>query len=305
MRNRKGPAGDFGALRCAYRFRNGDYIVIDRFPNTHDTLWVTDGKSGQARTIFPISATQFTGGPALYVVSPTRQTLTFRDNGGEGGVHVVDLDHEGRPSYRKPGAFAARVAIRQEEVTFKNGDVTLAGTLLLPAATPFIKVKRPALVFTHGSGAQSREMYWGLGYLYAARGFAVLAYASEASANRPVTGARRAFKTPRIRGHGSQISTGTKRNCSKSDRLLGSKSGRVDCSSGRFTFSRGRFRSRFVRRGLSPAETELFDSEYELTKAAYTADEVKEALAFQKLKNEIIGYLLQTPSGTSTLGLER
>ena len=28
----------------AYRFRNGDYIVIDRFPNTHDTLWVTDTK---------------------------------------------------------------------------------------------------------------------------------------------------------------------------------------------------------------------------------------------------------------------
>ena len=40
--------------------------------------------------------------------------------------------------------------------------------------------------------------------------------------------------------------------------------------------------------GLSPAETELFDSEYELTKAGYTANEVKEALAFQKLKNEII-----------------
>ena len=65
----------------AYRFRNGDYIVIDRFPNTHDTLWVTDVKSGQARTIFPRSETQFTGGPALYVASPTRQTLTFRDDG--------------------------------------------------------------------------------------------------------------------------------------------------------------------------------------------------------------------------------
>src|SRR5688500_211390 len=49
----------------SYRFRNGDYIVIDRFPNTQDTLWVTDVKSGQARTIFPRSETQFTGGPAL------------------------------------------------------------------------------------------------------------------------------------------------------------------------------------------------------------------------------------------------
>ena len=35
-------------------------------------------KSGEARAVFPRSETQFTGGPALYVASPTRQTLTFR-----------------------------------------------------------------------------------------------------------------------------------------------------------------------------------------------------------------------------------
>jgi pimeloyl-ACP methyl ester carboxylesterase len=40
--------------------------------------------------------------------------------------------------------------------------------------------------------------------------------------------------------------------------------------------------------GLSPAETELFDTEYELTKAGYSASEVKDALAWQRLKNEII-----------------
>src|SRR5215207_4743329 len=273
----------------AYRFRNGDYIVIDRFPNTQDTLWVTDVKSGQARTIFPRSETQFTGGPALYVASPTRQTLTFRDNGGQGGVHVVDLDHEGRPSYRKPGAFAVRSNIRQEEVTFKNGDVTLAGTLLLPAATPSSKVKRPALVFTHGSGAQSREMYWGLGYLYAARGFAVLAYDK--------------------RGVGK--STGNWREASfqdlADDAVAGAKflQARTDIAANQIGFwgqSQGGWiaplaASRFPEAafavalsggGLSPADTELFDSEFELTRAGYTADEVKEALAWQRLKNEII-----------------
>ena len=34
--------------------------------------------------------------------------------------------------------------------------------------------------------------------------------------------------------------------------------------------------------GLSPAEQELFDSEYELSKAGFTANEVNDALAFQK-----------------------
>jgi hypothetical protein len=65
----------------AYRFRNGEYLVIDSFSDTPDTLWVTDVKSGEARAVFPrsetSSETQFTGGPALRVVSPTRQTLTF------------------------------------------------------------------------------------------------------------------------------------------------------------------------------------------------------------------------------------
>src|SRR6185369_17920860 len=33
----------------AYRFRNGDYLMIDSFADTPDTLFVTDVKSGQAR----------------------------------------------------------------------------------------------------------------------------------------------------------------------------------------------------------------------------------------------------------------
>jgi len=266
----------------AYRFRNGDYIVIDRFPNTQDTLWVTDVKSGQARTIFPRSATQFTGGPALYVVSPTRQTLTFRDN----GVHVIDLDMKGRQS----GAFATRVLIRQEEITFKNGDVTLAGTLLVPAAKGQRNAKRPALVFVHGSGAQSREMYWGLGYLYAARGFAVLAYDKrgvgkstgnwrEASfqdlADDAVAGAK--FLQARMDIDGKQIG------------FWGQSQGGWIAPLAASRFPEAAFAVALSGGGLSPADTELFDSEFELIKAGYTADEVKEALAFQKLKNEIIG----------------
>jgi pimeloyl-ACP methyl ester carboxylesterase len=265
----------------AYRFRNGDYLVIDSFPDTADTLWVTDVKSGEARAVFPRSESQFTGGPALRVVSPTRQTLTFRNNGGHGGVHVTDLDLKGRQS----GAFATRMPIRQEEVTFKNGDVTLAGTLLLPAA----KGKSPALVFTHGGGAQLRDIMWGLGYLYAARGFAVLAYDK--------------------RGVGK--STGNWREASFEDladdavaaaRFLQSRTDVAPNQIGFWGLSQGGWiaplaASRFPDAafaialsggGLSPAETELFDTEYELTKAGYTAKEVSDALTWQKLKNEII-----------------
>lgn len=44
-------------------------------------------------------------------------------------------------------------AYMEEEVTFKNGDVTLAGTLTLPKT----KGKHPAIILISGSGAQNRD----------------------------------------------------------------------------------------------------------------------------------------------------
>jgi pimeloyl-ACP methyl ester carboxylesterase len=289
-----------------YRFRNGEYFVIDRFDYIPDILHVIDVKSGEVRAIFPRSETQFTAGPALYVVSPTRRTLTFRGAvrgtsptvregsssrafgalpdgraNAPSGAHVVDLDHKGRQS----GADAVRIPIRQEEVTFKNGDVTLAGTLVIPAS----KGKHPAIVFTHGGGPQLREVMWGLGYLYAARGFVVLSYDK--------------------RGVGK--STGNWREASFEDladdavaaaKFLQSRTDVAPRQIGFWGLSQGGWiaplaASRFPDAafaialsggGLSPAETELFDTEYELTKAGYAANEVKDALTFQRLKNEII-----------------
>ena len=269
----------------AYRFRNGDYIVIDRFPDTSDTLWVTDVKSGEARAVFPRSITgsetRFTSGPALNVPSPTRKTFTFRDNGGQRGVHVIDLDVKGRQS----GAFATRSPVAREEVTFKNGDVELSGTVLVPAS----KGKHPTLVYTHGGGPAKREVYWGLGYLFAARGFVVLSYDKrgvgkstgnwgEASfedlADDAVAGAR--FLQARTDVAANQIG------------FFGQSQGGWIAPLAASRFPDAAFAIALSGGGLSPAEQELLDSEHELKKAGYTASEINDALAFQKLKNEII-----------------
>jgi pimeloyl-ACP methyl ester carboxylesterase len=261
----------------AYRFRSGDYLVIDSFADTPDTLFATDVKSGEVRAVFPRSQTQFTGGPALFVASPTRRTISFRG----AGVHVIDLDLKGRQS----GAYATRVPIRQEEVTFKNGDVTLAGTLVIPAS----KGKRPAMVFTHGGGPQLREVFWGLGYLFAARGFVVLSYDKrgvgkstgnwgEASfedlADDAVAAAR--FLQARTDTAANQIG------------FWGLSQGGWIAPLAASRFPGAAFAIALSGGGLSPAEQELFDSEYELSKAGFAANEVNDALAFQKLKNEII-----------------
>jgi hypothetical protein len=78
-------------------------------------------------------------------------------------------DADGRFLYVRAPAGAP--ALRERDVTFQNGGVRLAGTLLLPADRP-----RAAVVFLHGSGAEGR---WASRYLaetLAARGVAALIY---------------------------------------------------------------------------------------------------------------------------------
>ena len=264
----------------SYRFRNGDYLMIDSFADTPDTLFVTDVKSGEARAVFPRTETRFTGGPALRVVSPTRQTLTFRD----AGVHVIDLDQKARQS----GAFATRVPIQREEVTFKNGAVTLAGTLLTPVAK--IKGgKHPALVFTHGGGPQLREMYWGLGYLYAARGFVVLSYDKRGVGKSTGNWREASFEDLADDAVAAAEFLQTRAGVAANQiGFIGQSQGGWIAPLAASRFPDAAFAIAMSGGGLSPAETELFDTEYELTKAGYTANEVKDALVFQRLKNDII-----------------
>jgi poly(3-hydroxybutyrate) depolymerase len=56
-------------------------------------------------------------------------------------------------------AASARLEIREEQVQFCNGSVTLAGTLFLPAG----QGRHPAVVLFHGSGPEARTPRWHTG----------------------------------------------------------------------------------------------------------------------------------------------
>lgn len=58
------------------------------------------------------------------------------------------------------------------EVTFRSGEVTLAGSLLLPKRTPPV----PAVVLVHGSGPESREWLRPVANRLVAAGYACLLY---------------------------------------------------------------------------------------------------------------------------------
>ena len=61
---------------------------------------------------------------------------------------------------------------REEEVSFKNGDVTLTGTLVLPNSSN----KVPLVIFVHGSGPETRVPNKSWAIKYANKGIAALVY---------------------------------------------------------------------------------------------------------------------------------
>jgi len=108
----------------------------------------------------------FVSGPSLLVEEPVEITIAFErdDMGAVNGLLWQERD--------QPARRAGRINIRREDIAFTSGDLLLAGTLLLPTTEP----PYPAIVFVHGSGPSRRESFGALPYLFAADGFAVLAY---------------------------------------------------------------------------------------------------------------------------------
>src|SRR5712692_7886380 len=83
----------------------------------------------------------------------------FREGDARGTFSIRRVDS-------KPPTF------KQEEVSFRNGDVTLSGTLLLPST----EAPHPAVVFLHGSGSEGRYAARFLAEYFTRHGIAALIY---------------------------------------------------------------------------------------------------------------------------------
>jgi len=130
------------------------------------TLQFTDSDSGRFGTLFPLSETTFFSGPAFLITYPIEVKVTFGKN-AQGEVTGLIWQQSGAPELS-----GTKIKFKEEEVSFQNGDVTLAGTLILPA-TP---APHPAIVMTHGSGPQPRAGERSLAEFFARHGIAALIY---------------------------------------------------------------------------------------------------------------------------------
>lgn len=135
---------------------------------------------------FPVPSVRRIGDRLQISVPPKWGLAMFRDIGLSGDEQIIDFDGAiYRDSiagtltvaYAKFPLTLARVneavlPYRREDVTFRNGDVVLSGTLYLPKAKgPF-----PVLEFTHGSGDRTRDAYAPEADHLARAGIAALVY---------------------------------------------------------------------------------------------------------------------------------
>ncbi len=180
---RDGAEGRFRMLRLAdlepsrrelvtgnYETESGRVIWVGPFGEFGADLYVLDYATGRFGALYPRSETTFVAGPAIVTpLFPLALTLTFEpdDKGQITGLLYQEGDHPAIGASR-----ARRRDLTREEVSFRNGDVTLAGMLTLPPK----KGPHPAIVLIHGSGPEDRNFLGPWIDFFARQGLAVLSY---------------------------------------------------------------------------------------------------------------------------------
>ena len=155
----------------AYRVSPDRVISILRGWGHARTLNYVDYKTGQVGTLWPSSETEFFSGDGLSVSFPITLRVTFeRDVDGNGTNLLWQTKNE-------PRLTARRIEIKEERISFKNGDVTLGGTLLLPAG----KGRYPVIIITPGDYGTNRNQLRLWAHHYVSHDIAALIFDSRGS----------------------------------------------------------------------------------------------------------------------------
>jgi pimeloyl-ACP methyl ester carboxylesterase len=135
-------------LAGSYEVAPGHIIDMGMMGEIGGQMVFLDQKTLREGPLYPLSASRFVSGPTLGVPYPFTIGVEFvKDK--QGAVSGLRWTEGGRVLKAKKIA-----PHRVEDVTVVNGDVTLKGTLLVPAKPG----PHPAIVFAHGSGASLRDV---------------------------------------------------------------------------------------------------------------------------------------------------
>ena len=154
-------AADLDGLYGTYEWAAGKVLLVA--PGEHQPIYV-DYESGRTGALFSLDRDEFVAGPSMATGYPVVVRLrTTRDDAGR-VVHLT-LEREGRTVKAARKQFYTEVPVR-----YASGEVSIAGSLLLPAASG----PHPAIVMIHGSGGVTRDALRPFADHFARNGVAVL-----------------------------------------------------------------------------------------------------------------------------------
>lgn len=142
------------------------FLWVGPFPELGPDPFLFDSATGRFGPLYPGAGGGFFSGPAVQVPLPPELRVGFAPDaeGEAAAIEVSGLDAE--------TVRGARLPLRREAARFRNGDVTLAGTVTLPpGAGP-----HPGVVLLHGSGPLTREWFALWADTFARLGLVALAY---------------------------------------------------------------------------------------------------------------------------------
>ena len=150
----------------AYQVAPDQVISIFRGWNYARTLNYVDYKTGQVGTLWPSSENEFFSGAGLAVSFPVTTRVSFA------------LDANSKPTgltwktNNRPNLTARRIELKEERITFRNGDVSLGGTLIMPAAGQ----RHPVVIVTPGDYGTVRDQLRMWAHNFASRGIAAFVF---------------------------------------------------------------------------------------------------------------------------------
>ena len=158
------PSIDAANYAGTYRAADGRSIVITSW--FWNELRYVDTETGRVGTLFALSDREFFAGSAEYVPAPVASRFNF-DLDDAGAANALTMKVSDGEATR-----FARTRTIEEDITFSNGDVKLAGTLIRPAGDG----PHPAVVIVGGSGSYTRGSVRRLADIFSSFGMAVLTF---------------------------------------------------------------------------------------------------------------------------------
>ncbi len=124
--------------------------------------------NGEGAVLWPTGEDEYEGGPGWDQREPVVNHVKFDRRDGQPGFDWRRADDK--------VVRASRLDLPERIARFPSGDLSLRGKLVLPQASKQGSGRVPAVVIVHGSESYSAVDYYSEPYLYAANGFATLAF---------------------------------------------------------------------------------------------------------------------------------